>query len=317
MTVPRALLAALCLMTAACATAPGGVNDSSWARPGERVRWAPGATRVMQVGDTTCRANAAPGVRQRIVSAAASQWKAFGYPVLDRTANSATLIPSDGGAPIVAGPLNPTLPPESRTRAALRLGLMEDDPNVARAIGAYWAVTDPDQIATQNRLWAIAPSAGWAVAWSAAFVSWVMCEAGVSEEEFRRSPAHLTYIEQARQSPRAFRYEANGDGVINPGDLICALRGSAEASDLFANTTYVGTHCDIVVKIDLARQRIYAIGGNVVQAVTMTIVGYTSEDGRMRMEAPPEHPGAPRWVAVLRLNMPDAGPADLETALIG
>ncbi len=300
----------------------------------------------MEVGDTACRPDVRPGVRQRIVTAAASQWRAFRYPVLDRTANSTTLIPTDNGAPIVSSQLNPSVPPENRTRAAPRLGLMEDDQAVSLAIGAYWAVTDPSEVDKQNRLWAVEPSTGWAVAWSAAFVSWVMCESGLTEDHFERSAAHITYIEDAYRSAgasnRAYRYEANGEGSIDPGDLICAWRGTADGLDFqegserlqeanafhrlpaseqarreelgTAITGPVGTHCDIVVKVDMDRGRIYAIGGNVVQAVTMTILGFTLDGDRMRLETPPEHPGAPRWFAILRLNLPDAGSADLDSA---
>ncbi len=157
------------------------------------------------------------------------------------------------------------------------------------------------------------------------------------------SPTLRMHIDPRAPPISAYRYEANGEGSIDPGDLICAWRGTADALDFqegserleeanafhrlpaseqarrielgTAITSPVGTHCDIVVKVDRNRGRIYAIGGNVVQAVTMTILGFTMDGDRMRLETPPEHPGAPRWFAVLRLNFPDAGSADLDSAI--
>jgi hypothetical protein len=312
------------------------------------VRWVElGEGRALAATDTRCVADARPGVRQRIVTAAASQWEFFGYPVLDWSSPQAGVAPADPSAPVLSARLNPETPPERRRRAALRLGAMEDDFDVAAAIGAYWAVTEPSQIAHQNRIWDAEPRAGWAVAWSAAFVSWVMCEAGLPQSEFPRSSAHITYIEHAHRSAgsaeSAYRYETNGHGGIEPGDLICAWRGTREPLDIetgrrridaalafhalvpeeqerliesgAAVTGPIGTHCDIVVHIDPAHGRLYAIGGNVVQAVTMSIIGFSTDNGRIRLDTPPEHPGAGNWFAVLRLNKLDAGPANLDAAL--
>lgn len=305
---------ALACALAACATSP----RVAW-QPGERVRWSlHQGQRHMQLGDTSCREDDAPGVRQRIVAAAASQWRLFGYPVSDFTSNPATRVPADEGAPIIPPELNAQLAPEQRQRAMLRLGLMEDDPRAMLAIGEYWSVTAPHEVARQNRLWAIEPAAGWAAPWSAAFVSWTMCEAGLSAEAFPRASAHIRYIDYAYRATEhsAYRYETNGQGAIDPGDLICAWRGPGHLLDLEQGRAgNAATHCDIVVRVDHDRKRLYAIGGNVVQAVTLSILGFEAEDNRMRLETPPEHPGAPRWFAVLRLRAPGAGEADFSAAL--
>jgi hypothetical protein len=66
--------------------------------------------------------------------------------------------------------------------------------------------------------------------------------------------------------------------------------------------------------VNRERRRIYAIGGNVTQAVSMSIVGFSETDGRMRLEAPPDFPGAPAWFSVLRLKPNDAGEASLDAA---
>ena len=53
----------------------------------------------------------------------------------------------------------------------------------------------------QNRIWRASSGAlqRWRDPWSAAFISWVMCEGGLSESarSFKRAIAHYVYIDQA------------------------------------------------------------------------------------------------------------------------
>lgn len=319
----RSIIAAslAALLAAACATSPSAPT-TPWS-PGERVRWAGGAARQMQVGDTSCTTDALPGVRQRIVNAAVTEWWRFNYPVIDSTGAPPRLVPSDGGAPLVPDQANPALTPQDRARAMLRLGLMEDDVRAMLAIGEYWSVTDPGEISHQNAIWRVEPAAGWATPWSAAFVSYVMCEAGLSNEQFPRSKAHVDYIGAAYDARPgvAFRFQPMGQGPIEPGDLVCSWRGVSAPPDfevgrreIGQDAGPVGTHCDIVVRVDPGRRRVYGIGGNVVQAVSMTIFGYSGDDEHIRLEASPEFPGARSWFATLRLNVANAGDASLEAA---
>lgn len=290
---------------------------------GERVRWAPGHVRHMEVGDVGCTADARPGLRQRIVNAAAAEWRRFDYPIIDTAEDAGERrVPLDHGVAIIPDAVNPLLPPSARRRVATRMGLMEDTPSAMLAIGGYWAVTDPDQIRRQNRIWAIDPAAGWAAPWSAAFVSFVMCEAGLSGAQFPRSKAHLDYIAYAFDATPggAYRFQRNGDGPIEPGDLVCSWRGVSVPMDFSVGRAQlaqpdgpVGSHCDIVVRVDEERGRLYAIGGNVAQAVSMSIVGLTGEAHR-RLEAPPDFPGARAWFGVLRLSVEGSGTARLEDA---
>lgn len=306
----------------ACASTPVSAPSAPWSS-GERVRWAAGAARQMQIGDTACRADARPGLRQRIVNAAVTEWWRFGYPVIDSTGAPSRLVPSDGGAPLVPDQANPELTPQDRARTMLRLGLMEDDAQAMLAIGAYWSVTDPGEIRHQNAIWGVDSDAGWVTPWSAAFVSFVMCEAGLSAEQFPRSKAHIDYIGAAYDARPgvAFRFQQMGQGPIEPGDLVCSWRGVSAPPDFEVGRREigqeagpVGTHCDVVVRVDPARHRLYGIGGNVVQAVSMTIFGYSGDDQHIRLEASPEFPGARSWFAALRLNVANAGDASLEAA---
>ena len=71
----------------------------------------------------------------------------------------------------------------------------------------------------------------WRNPWSAAFISWVICESGVDElSRFKRAVAHHAYIDQAivnREKDNElglyFAYDV-GEETIQPGDLLC--RGS-------------------------------------------------------------------------------------------
>ena len=74
----------------------------------------------------------------------------------------------------------------------------------------------------------------WNAPWSAAFVSWVMCEAGLGgTNQFRRAVAHHAYIDQAiracdgRASQAAFTAYDAGETAIEPGDLLCSSRRPA------------------------------------------------------------------------------------------
>ena len=130
--------------------------------------------------------------------------------------------------------------------------------------------------------------------WSAAFVSYVIREAGVTATAFQFSNAHRDYIYDAFAASAA---ELNGRGAgerlyracpltatkPRPGDLICAQyehaladagaqkvreRIRAELDGGKAARTVRRTHCEVVASIDAAARKLYAISGNVYQAVS-------------------------------------------------
>lgn len=128
--------------------------------------------------------------------------------------------------------------------------------------------------------------------WSAAFVSYVVKQAGVAADAFRFSNAHRAYIYEAFATSAA---EVAGDGGARafracpiatrprPGDLICHQRETALAAtpdaavrekirgelsgDATARTVR-RTHCDVVAHVDVKARKVYSIGGNVNQAVS-------------------------------------------------
>ena len=126
--------------------------------------------------------------------------------------------------------------------------------------------------------------------WSAAFISWVMCEAGLGDNsQFQRAIAHWSYIDQAirardRSAPNAgyVAYDP-GDEPILPGDLLCSSRRPAYRT-IADRRRHLGvgarSHCDIVVKVDEKEQRIYTIGGNVRRSVALKMFPTTRSPGK-------------------------------------
>jgi hypothetical protein len=131
-------------------------------------------------------------------------------------------------------------------------------------------------------------------AWSAAFISYVVRQAGITEKtKFQQSAAHHNYIYDAfatslaetKSEAGAHLYRACPIFNTKPrvGDLVCYQRmpSLAEASDaevrerIFneasANKPHsvTKTHCDVVVHIDAKAAKVYVVGGNVQQSVTV------------------------------------------------
>lgn len=130
--------------------------------------------------------------------------------------------------------------------------------------------------------------------WSAAFISYVIRQAGVPADAFRYANAHRTFIYDAFQTSAAELTNAAGDRLYRacpltttrprPGDLICEQREPTLADvsgkavrerirkeldgDINARSIQ-RTHCEVVAYVDKAARKVYTIGGNVDQAVTV------------------------------------------------
>lgn len=138
----------------------------------------------------------------------------------------------------------------------------EDEDGYYQRVGDYWRegleITDRDGRDRQYR-------------WSAAFVSWVMKNAGAGNH-FKYSSRHSVYIRDAIQkrnnndSNAAFKgYRLN---EVNPqiGDLVCASSGEDAGKVDYDTTTDYRAHCDIV--IETKQGEIDVIGGNVGDSVS-------------------------------------------------
>jgi hypothetical protein len=263
----------------------------------------------------TCAPAQAGDLRQRLVDLAAQEWARFGYPISQR---------------IDARVLRQIFP---ELRRAKQPPYLERDPLMLQAIGGYWAaltgvasgeIADSGgfEIANANAMWIeeaaqYRANSGWATPWSAAFMSWLMCEAGV--ENFRRSWAHRDYVDAA--------IAASDGGASHPyraheptqapaiGDLLCSTRAYYRADLATRRNEPDGEaqmHCDLVVAIDSATGLILAIGGNVENAVSLVPyrllrIGNTT---RVRSVCRDEKIcGDERLLAVLSLDAPASAAA--------
>jgi hypothetical protein len=234
--------------------------------PSARVTGDPGRMRVAR---TTCPATAplSPATRQRIVDITVQEWGFFKYGVVDQT------IGESEDDPVRGRRGRPRISPEEGGR-------------VAATIAGYWTVTPEGGwiLDRQNEAWSSEAGLGarWNSPWSAAFVSWVMCEAGLGDPAmFHRAVAHHRYVDQAirardantRQSAYV-AYDA-GEAEVLPGDLLCSGRRPAYLT-LAERRRQLGegasTHCDIVVAADVSGRRFLAIGGNVRSVVSLKIM---------------------------------------------
>jgi hypothetical protein len=248
--------------------------------PSERVQGARGGMTVYQ---TLCRNAPTSWARRRIVDVAVQEWAFFGLQTIDATRIEDRILPPG----LVPDAINPKLPAPRIEREFARLGTPESNDELDTTIAGYWSSTPdgPRILNQQNNAWN-APggnSVGWVQPWSAAFISWVMCEAGLGEmSQFQRSIAHRNYIDQAIRARDGMDADAAyvaydaGEAPIEPGDLLCNARASAEYRMLADRRRDTGrfapTHCDNVVKIDERAGRLLVIGGNVVESVSLTIL---------------------------------------------
>jgi hypothetical protein len=238
--------------------------------------------------DQTCARAQTGDLRQRLVDLAVQEWARFGYPISQRAdaAQLAFVFPE-------------------LTRAKPR-AYGERDPLMLQAIGGYWAALSgvasgdvPDagayEIAAANALWELYASEyranpGWSTPWSAAFISWVMCEGGVAD--FRRSWAHRDYVDAAIAAadggaPHSY-LAREPNAAPRVGDLLCSSRAgySADlAARRFDPQPEAEMHCDLVVAIDRPRALILAIGGNVENAVSLVPYRLQGVAGGVRLRS--------------------------------
>jgi hypothetical protein len=292
----KALILPLAAITLLAAPIDGSAQQTSLERlppeqfdvapPTDRVSGNPGKMKIQQTG---CRALPTARTRRRIVDVAVQEWGFFGFSIVDETL-VARQAANPGGRPSAG---QPGSGPANTRRRFRRLDAGESE-RVAASIGGYWAVTPGGDwiLKKQNEAWngPGGVASRWRNPWSAAFVSWVMCEGGLGDSsQFQRAIAHHTYIDQAIRArdrnnvASAFVAYDIGEAAIEPGDLLC--RGSRPAyRNLEERRRQMGvgarTHCDLVVGVDESRERIFAIGGNVRGSVSLKLLPAVLEEGK-------------------------------------
>lgn len=250
--------------------------------PATRVEGGPGDMRVVA---GSCQTHPLGELRRRIVDVAAQEWAFFGFSVVDRT------LPRRGFRTVSFAPPGETSQPQRRRRGFGGPSAQEFN-RLVSSIGGYWAAT-PDGAWMVERNNEVAGSSRggtrWRDPWSAAFVSWVMCEAGLgSTSQFHRSIAHRDYIDQAirardgQDSSAVYLAYDVGEAEVTPGDLLCS--GSRpDYQSIAQRRREMGdgarTHCDIVVRVDAEAGRFLTIGGNVGGTVSLKFFPAVKERG--------------------------------------
>jgi hypothetical protein len=224
---------------------------------------------------------------------------------------------------------NPALPsslPSVNTMTAPGGRLRARIVHVAKAELAKWSQgkkteTDPVMRATLVGYWGAVRKSSAAIdaaidaraAWSAAFLSWVMREAGAGTA-FHAASAHTAYIAAAKKHRNArdkSKFWAYRISETRPeiGDLVAKDR-KPKGQSVCAGTTYDNVerggvaHCDIVVGIDSANGKMTVVGGNVNNSVATHSIQLTA-DGHLPALA---HDGC-KYIAILKPPQALAGVA--------
>jgi hypothetical protein len=138
-------------------------------------------------------------------------------------------------------------------------------------------------------------------AWSAAFISFVIRNAGVDQREFPSSAAHAFYIDGMLADAAGFPaqasfipHDASAYAPV-PGDLVCADRSRRPLTNwrerLAERGAFRPMHCDIVVAASPGV--VQAVGGNVADSVTLS--RFPADASGLLLARPAGHPA---WFAV-------------------
>lgn len=127
------------------------------------------------------------------------------------------------------------------------------------------------------------------VPWSAAFVSYVMVQAGVPQ--FTASPGHIHYIRAAWQQRGPYTLQDPEQTAVAAGDMLCYIRNHPQIEGyqglrafLAVGNEWLPAHCDIVVAI--RGQEAWLVGGNVSNTVAMRKLPLDGQ-GRALLPRPP------------------------------
>lgn len=203
-----------------------------------------------------------PSVRERMIYLARQEWNLFGRPILDYS----------GCEPELVFPKDSATTHESQA------------PYFSRVI-LYWF--NATHLPLLNYEGEVRP-------WSAAFIVWLARSAGVQEKDLPSTVLHWDYIDHAMSAGKNARFIARDARFFspNPGDLLCAPRSEAFTRQVqsFKELRRGPYHCDLVVT--KKNDAVEVIGGNVLDAVSMTNV---SLDGKGIVQPTAHRP----WLIVL------------------
>ena len=142
------------------------------------------------------------------------------------------------------------------------VGIWEDERRGSPRIASYWETVNEDWTGYDCDK-----------PWSAAFISWLMLEAGVPPALFEPSGLHSDYLRAIAtndpESDARFVLRDAKQFSPRPGDLICATRAGASLAAYDDIPDGTPMHCDVVIVNQGGR--LESIGGNVRNSVSKTV----------------------------------------------
>lgn len=174
-----------------------------------------------------------------------------------------------------------------------------DDPQYLR-VGDYWrAVGQANNGRTVD-------AQGKRPAWSAAFISFVLKEAGAADR-FKYAVAHCHYFQDFvdRSGPALYEAIPANDVIPSVGDIVHHGRGDALQHDFaaaradYGNDSFYPSHAAIVVGVDRDAGVVRTIGGNEGNSVKLA-THQLDENGHLK----PRKSGSNvfPWIGILRLT---------------
>lgn len=175
-------------------------------------------------------------------------------------------------------------------QALHRRGPKERDSGYGELVAAYWRVGTGSDL-------------GYRAAWSGAFISYVMKQAGAGSS-WPATGSHAHYIRVATQNreQRSGHFWARrlGEYAPKPGDLVCNALESGVDYDRQPGHNYA-SHCDLVV--DAREGWIAVIGGNLSNSVAKRPL-MTDASGRLINPQPRNFdPAVRNWFVVIETRL--------------
>ena len=202
-----------------------------------------------------------PNVKERMLYLARQEWELFGRPEV-----------------------NDKEPPTLTYSTNTMQGHEKLPPFFSRIFMYWYSATDLPLIGHEGE---IRP-------WSAAFIVWLARSAGVSESDLPSTVLHWDYIQHAMTADTANRFVSHAIPTYapKPGDIICAPRGEAFIQSIhnYAELRRGAYHCDLVVA--QRPEELDVIGGNVLDAVSLTHIKLDAEGKVIPTKARP-------WMLIL------------------
>lgn len=182
-----------------------------------------------------------------------------------------------------------------------------DDPQYQR-IGRYWKKIGRNYDGRSK------DDKGERIAWSAAFISWLVRSAGGAATGFPPAESHAEYIRWAAQNRRdnlksaSFFAYTPAELVPVVGDIVCSNRSGGKVG-LDKLPVFFPAHGALVVEVNLAKHYIAVVGGNESDSIGLSRLALDAGNFLKQPAAEPQ-----RYLALIRNTVDGAGAAALALA---